>query len=31
MELLILIPCWVAVGALALGGIASVLNGLFGR
>lgn len=31
MELLILIACWAAIGALALGGILSVLNGLFGR
>lgn len=31
MEFLILIACWIALGALAFGGIASVLNSLFGR
>lgn len=31
MEYLVLIPCWIALGTLAVGGAWSVLNGLFGR
>ncbi len=31
MDTIIVVGCWIALGSLALGGIASVLNSLFGR
>lgn len=31
MHVIVVVGCWLVIGSLALGGIWSVLNGLFGR